>query len=215
MGSAVFFVNSDCGMHISSFWWLVRMYSKKGTQRKCFAKNWEAHKVERNSRQGCESGVNTWIFFLHRVRHEICPIFYTTGFSNQHFYTVICNIVRSLQNSANAFSISYFVILDINVLDYKTDFWRKQTQINDWSWNVCAQYARDCVVSGEIYTADKNFTLTPVVTLMTNFTLASGVTNVWYSLTINMNCCIALYREWLPGHSYMGAKNVPMAEKRT
>ena len=120
MGSAVFFVNSDCGMQISSFRWLVRKYSKKGTQRKCFAKNWEAHKVERKSRQGCESGVNTWIFFLHRVRHDICPTFYTTGFSNQQLKKcVICNIVCSLENSANAFSISYFIILDRNELDYK------------------------------------------------------------------------------------------------
>ena len=88
-----FFVNSDYGMQISSFRWLVRKYSKKGTQRKCFAKNWEAHKVERKSRQGCESGVNTWIFFLHRVRHDICPTFYTTGFSSQQLKKV-----RNLQH---------------------------------------------------------------------------------------------------------------------
>ena len=76
---------------------------------------------------------------------------------------------------------------------------RKRTQINEWTWNICANYARDYVVFGEIYAAGKNFTLplvvkvikishicftpsSPFFTQQVEFSLALMVTVLFWSL---------------------------------
>ena len=80
---------------------------------------------------------------------------------------------NSVEAWMNAFNVSNFGSLVRNA------FVRK-THINERNWNFFAIYTKEYVVSGEIYTAGKNFILPPVVTAVTNLT--------WAKVTKRVSC---------------------------
>ena len=91
------------------------------------------------------------------VKKFTLPDFQAKNFTPQK--CVICNIVHTRYKSVNAFDISnsgIFVRIKLNFAVFE----KKKKQINE----------RKYVLSGEIYTTGKTFTLPPAVTGVTNIT---------------------------------------------